>query len=1165
MQSSRAARARLLLGVLLSVVAVVAAMPGAWTRLANSASGARSSQLRSTGPSLWARDKVGPSASVAGSHIFTLAGGWLGDGGAATSATLSNPNEVAVDAAGNLYIADRSNHRIRKVAPDGVISTFAGTGLTGFSGDGGPASSARLNQPADVATDASGNVYIADTGNNRIRKITPDGLISTIAGSGAAGSSGDGGLAVNASFNAPEGLVVDSDGSLYVSESLGHRVRKFALGGTISTVAGTGTAGFSGDGGPGVGAKLNHPTGMSVDGAGNLFIADTFYHRIRKLAATGSVSTVAGDGTNQCGLRSTATTSPLARPYGVVLDGSGNLYVTNLCDSLVRVTPAGGIDLYAGNPFETGFSGDGGPATAALFNAPSGLAIDALGALYVADNLNQRVRKITAAGTISTVAGSSYSGDGAAAVGAEISHATDLAYDAAGNLFIAESGFNRIRKLTPDGVISTFAGNGRAEFSGDNGPAVEAGLNRPSGLAFDGAGNLFIADQENLRIRMITRDGMIQTVAGMGDPNNEYGDGVDARQAGLSHPSDVAIDAAGTVFVATKNRVRKFTLGGVFEPVAGLDMYGGFSGDGGTATAATLARPAGLAFDAAGNLLIADTDNRRIRRISNGIITTIAGNGTATFSGDGGPASAASFNAPRGLSVDANGNIYIADTGNHRIRKIAADGTISTLAGDGGNGFSGDGGLAIQSMLASPYAVVLDPAGNPVIADYANNRIRRVLPTADIPPAAPMIGLATAGAGQASVAFAAPAGNGGSAVTGYTVSSFPAGGSDTNAGSPGLNHVIAGLADGTTYRFSVRASNAAGIGAPSALSNAVVPDEQRVLVAIADQQLTEGQTGTRLLTLTVSLSQAAPVDVSFDVATVDGTAVAGSDYGSTQARITVPAGQTSVGFSVPLFGDAIAEGNEVFTVQLGNLASAGNLAELARASATATIVDDDDNSLSVISASFVEGDNGTSIANFVVSLASPAASAVSFDIATSDSTARAGSDYVAKALAGEVIPAGQTSHTFQVTLIGDTAIEADESFVVSLANVVGAVAADRNALGTIRDDDRPALWISDVAITEGTGGTRTAYFVIDLTHAVVVPVSFDIATANGSATAGQDYSAVNATGLVLPPGRTRFVAAVEILGDATDEVDETFTLTLARARGALLGRSVGNAIILDDD
>ena len=645
------------------------------------------------------------SVAVAGAQpagdwiIETVAGSSLGDGdnGAAVAARLWDPTGVALDGAGNLYFADTRNHRIRKVDAAGVISTVAGDGTYGdsgrgvYGGDGGPATAAQLNFPTGVALDGAGNLYIADRDNLRIRKVDAAGVISTVAGDGTGGYGGDGGPAVAAQLSSPRGVALDGAGNLYIADYFNQRIRKVDAAGTITTVAGSGEVGFDeggygGDGGPAMAAQLNLPAGVALDGAGNLYIADLRNDRIRKVDAAGVISTVAGSGTE-------------------------------------------------------GFGGDGGPAVAAQLNTPAGVALDGAGNLYFADLRNHRIRKVDAAGVISTVAGAGstgesgggFGGDGYPATAAQLNFPSGVALDGSGNLYIADGFNNRIRKVDSAGVISTVAGGGLP--GGDGYPATAAQLNFPSGVALDGSGNLYIADTWNGRIRKVDAAGVISTVAGSERFGGFGGDGGPAVAAQLRNPYDVALDGAGNLYIAdtSNDRIRKVDTAGVISTVAGNGTEG-YGGDGGPATAAQLNSPQSVALDGAGNLYIADRLNHRIRKVdATGVITTVAGDGTVggrfgagAYGGDGGPAVAAQLFSPNGMALDGAGNLYIADTGNDRIRKVDAAGVISTVAGSGTEGFGGDGGPAVAAQLNSPSGVALDGAGNLYIADWWNHRIRKV-------------------------------------------------------------------------------------------------------------------------------------------------------------------------------------------------------------------------------------------------------------------------------------------------------------------------------------------------------------------------------------------------------------------------------------------------------
>ena len=663
-----------------------------------------------------------------------------GDQGLATAALLLFPERVSVDSKGNVYIVDTDNHRVRKISA-GRVTDIAGTGTAGFSGDGNAATTAQLNDPSGVAVDSTGNVYIYDADNFRIRKVDTNGIITTFAGKGQSGSSPDGTLAAQAMLGlTPNGsLTVDSAGNVYFSDVSNFAVRKISVAtGILTTVAGTlGTSGHGGDGGLATSATLYNPAGLAFDSAANLYIADVFNHNIRKVSAsTGQINTVVGTGAaGATGDGGPPTAATLDAPFDIAIDTQGDLFIVDGTNNSVREVTAGPtptITHFAGST--AGYSGDGGSATAAQLSGPVGVAVDSSGTVYIADTANQRIRMVTA-GLIYEFAGADhFQGDGGKAIDAVLFNPNRMAWDGAGNLFIADITNNRVRKVNPNGIIDTIAGTGSLVVSGDGGPAISAGIDAPTAVAVDSSGNLFIATEN--QIREVDTHGNINTVVNTSNTAGFNGDGAAATAALLNNPTGLAFDSGGNLYIADayNHRIRKVS-GGNITTIAGSGPVclnpcnnGSFTGDGGPATSATMAYPWDVAFDSSGNLLIADSNNNRIRLVdADGNINTVAGSGTNSgYMGDLGQATSALLDAPTGVAADSSGNFYIADDSNNVIRMVDAFGVISTIAGNSTVGFSGDGGPAGSAEFNDPYAVAIGPDGNVWIADTFNNRVRKL-------------------------------------------------------------------------------------------------------------------------------------------------------------------------------------------------------------------------------------------------------------------------------------------------------------------------------------------------------------------------------------------------------------------------------------------------------
>ncbi len=651
---------------------------------------------------------------------------------AARNTPLGRIYTVAVDSSGNLYFADFENHQVLRVTPAGAISVIAGNGFVGFSGDGGLAVNASLFRPEGLAVGSDGTIYIGDTGNNRVRKVTPQGVISTIAGSSSDVFGGDGGSGLLAGLLNPRGLAVDSTGNVFIADSGHSRIRKLSSAGVISTVAGTGTEAFSGDGGKATAAALNNPYAVALDSTNTLFIADSFNQRIRKVGSDGNISTVTGTGaaTYQDG---DAKTASFSYPKGLWFDAQNNLYISDPGNNLIRLLSGSVVSTIAGTGVFS-FAGDGGAAKAAALGTPAAVAVDKAGRVFIADSANSRIRSIDPGSkAISTFAGNGQyrvSPSGIVATQAFLSNPNDLKIGPDGLLYIADMQNNRIARLERDGTLTNFAGSFQYGFSGDGGAAVRATMYFPRQIAFDRNGNLFVVESQNQRVRKINPAGIISTFAGNSDPGFS-GDGGPATAAHFQYPTGVVVDSLGNVYVADQLNyvVRKILAdGSKITTIAGIPGQPGYNGDNIPATQAKLSGPERLGIDAQDRLYIADVNNHRIRLIGgDGIIHTIAGTGEAGYSGDNGPATAAKLNRPTSVWVEpGSGNIVIADAFNNVVRVIQ-NGTIRTVAGNGVAASAGDGGAATSASLSQPLSAITDNNGGYYIGDQFGNRVRHVI------------------------------------------------------------------------------------------------------------------------------------------------------------------------------------------------------------------------------------------------------------------------------------------------------------------------------------------------------------------------------------------------------------------------------------------------------
>jgi YVTN family beta-propeller protein len=717
--------------------------------------------------------------------ISSIAGGGT-NSGAATSAYLPGVASAVRDTHGNTYISVTSLNFIYKVNASGTISVYAGTGIFGFSGDGGPATLATLDRPQGLAIDSSGNLFVVDSFNYRVRRIDAvTGTISTVAGSGAypGGYAGDSGAATSALLNLPEAVAVDSSGNLFIADTGNNVIRKVdnSAEHIITTYAGNGTQGIAGksngDGGPAAAAQLNVPYGVAVDSSGNVFIADTTDSVVRKVdtSSTHVITTYAGSPATVYtfgGDGGPANAAGLSNPHGVFVDALDNLFIADTSNNRIRKVDNSTehiISTIAGSGTACSVSGsgcgDGGTATSALLNAPTATFEDGSGALVIVDAGDQRVRLVAAGATpaISNFAGGGSDGDGGPALKA-IVDALIVDVDSSGNVFVLDPAGLRVRRVdATTNTITTYAGTGvqgvYGSLNGNNVPSTQGSFVAPQGMTIDSSGNLYVADTYDYAVRRIdATTQIITTVAGngincFGANSPTCGDGAVATSANLT-PAGVAKDSAGNIYIAdiTANRIRRVdATTGIISNFAGTGAQG-YAGDSGPATAATMRSPFGMTLDSEGNLYFVDSGNSVIRKIdttTEHTITTVAFNGEPTFGGDGGPALSASMNGPDEVAVDSRGNIFVGGGFDNVVQRIdAVSQTVVTVAGDVNNldgGFSGDGGPATKALLGN-FGLAVDASHNLFIADDFHVRKVHMTPVASVTAA--LVPFATTVAGN---------------------------------------------------------------------------------------------------------------------------------------------------------------------------------------------------------------------------------------------------------------------------------------------------------------------------------------------------------------------------------------------------------------------------------
>ncbi|MCX6879143.1 MAG: hypothetical protein NTW21_35855 [Verrucomicrobia bacterium] len=587
--------------------------------------------------------------------VSTLAGspGVAGStDGLGAAARFNNPFGLAVDGNGTVYVADTYNCTIRKVTPDGVVTTLAGRpGGRGFSE--GTGSAARFNFPMKVAVDGSANVYVTDVFNQVIRKITPAGAVSTLAGYPTVPGSADG-TGCAARFDFPQGIAVDGNGNVYVGDVSNRTIRKITPAGVVTTLAGSpGIKG--GEDGTGSTARFDAPIGMAVDGGGNVYVAEPDSGTLRKVTSDGVVTTLAGTRNHgRINEDGTGSNAHFYDPSGVAVDAGGTLYVADSDANTIRkVTSLGVVTTFAGCPVNYGNTD--GARRVARFTQPAGVALDGNGNMYIADRFNDSIRKITAAGEVSTFAVSPGN------YGSPMS----VAVDGSGNVYVAYSRYV-IRKITPAGVASDLAGSPGNSGSAD-GSGSTARFGYLESITVDGSGNIYVADGGNATIRKITPAGVVSTLAGSpGHSGRDDGSGSAAR---FDDPCGVAADGAGNVYVADTNNctIRKITPAGVVTTLAGNPDAFPESVDG-TGSTARFNFPEGIAVDGSGNVYVGDRWSGVLRKVTPaGVVTTLADNSGIALA----------FGRPTGLAVDGSGNLYVADDINNNIALVTPEPPIA--------------------------------------------------------------------------------------------------------------------------------------------------------------------------------------------------------------------------------------------------------------------------------------------------------------------------------------------------------------------------------------------------------------------------------------------------------------------------------------------------------
>ena len=717
--------------------------------------------------------------------VTTLAGsaGTSGSSdGVGSTASFNDPEAVAIDSSGSIIVADTGNQTIRKITPTGAVTTMAGSvGIRGAIDATGTAS--QFNAPYGLAIASDGSIYVADTYNYVIRKITPAGVVTTLTGTSGSAGHADGPPGT-ARFDVPHSVVANEDGYLYVTDTGNDMIRRVSLTadssgnppGTVTTVAGIPSSGSMGSSdGPRAEVRFSEPNGVAVASDGTIYVGDTFSATVRKIDPDGTTTTIAGTVGANGSSNGVGSAAQFWYPYGVAVDSKKNVYVADKFNDQIRKIDPNGVTTSLAGIAGVASSLDG-TGSSAFFYEPTSVAVDTAGNVYVADTSNYTIRKVTPAGVVTTLAGlAGVSGYvDAAGSDARFASPTGVAVDPAGNIYVADMGSYTIRKITQAGVVTTLAGSPMGLGSFD-GTGTGASFTSPSSLAVDPAGNVYVTDSTNQTIRRVTPEGVVTTLAGAaGIVGYTSGTGSDAQ---FNNPNGIAVDSSGTVYLAdTMNNIIRVgvpatttvttTSGTTTTVITTAVTYK----DGGTTTQITTAvtTPAGttttvtttngtstestggtnvdlslaggpnssqgvflfiyptsVARDGSGNLYVADAANNTIDKVSSsGVVTALAGTAAVVGTTDANGTNAL-FNQPNGVALDANGNVFVTDTGNATIRKIASNGTVTTLAGSVSNRGNRDG-TGTAAWFSSPMGITADSAGNLYVTDAFTDTVRKI-------------------------------------------------------------------------------------------------------------------------------------------------------------------------------------------------------------------------------------------------------------------------------------------------------------------------------------------------------------------------------------------------------------------------------------------------------